>query len=84
MNKKKVVLTDGLTVTKCYKTSDGEMFEDFDEAKTHQLRLNFCENLGQHFEDLSSNEFATVQDAIMEDLDGLTEIFQDYITMKGR
>jgi len=76
---------EGLTVTKCYKASDGEMFEDFAEAKNHQLRLNFCANLEAHLadNDIPIAERYITTDAIMKDLDGLADVFQAYIEMKG-
>ena len=71
----------GMTVTKCYKTTDGEVFEDFEDAKTHQIRLNFCDRLEEHLESLeyASGDSARDTDIIMEELDGLAEIFKNYL-----
>ena len=85
MSEKKVRGIRGLTISECYKTSDGEIFDKLGDAKEHQIRFNFCEALDKHLNTLGlpDRESAIVTDAVMEDLDGLVEIFTDYIAMRG-
>jgi hypothetical protein len=90
-NENDVVMDTGLTISKCYKASDGEVFEDYEEAKTHQIRVNFCESLEDHLEDtvrvaglkLEDEERALLTDAIMNHLDEWAELFQIYIEERG-
>lgn len=80
MAEKKVQGVRGLTISQCYKTSDGEVFDTLDEAKEHQIRFNFCEELEKHLKmlDMGDGERAIVTDAIMENLNGLSYIFELY------
>ena len=73
-------LVAGLKLTKCWMASDGETFTDEEEAKRHQVRHNFCRRLATHFEnqDIGSDDVAAATDAIMEDLDGVANIFAVY------
>lgn len=81
MAEKKVKGVRGLTISECYKTSDGEIFDKLGDAKEHQIRFNFCEALDKRLKtlDLSDSESAIVTDAIMENLNGMVLIFECYI-----
>jgi len=59
-----------LTIKQCWQTSDGDTFTDEIEAKRHQIRHNFCNRLAGHLD---------MQNLSMEDLDGITGIFETYI-----
>ena len=82
---------DGLTVTKCYKCSDGEVFENFSEAKEHQIRSDFCEALDEHIDDyvrvggckLETDEKALMTDAIMGCLDEWEVLFDNLREARG-
>lgn len=75
----------GVVLSKCFKTTDGEVFDDYDEATEHQLRVNVCERLERHWVDsmVNSCDAAIATDAIMKNLKGLVSIFQIYLEEKG-
>jgi hypothetical protein len=83
MPNKKVKGISGLELSQCYRTSDGEIFDSVEEAKRHQIRYNFCENLTKHLErpelDTPQEDIAIITDAIMEDLDGMAIVFERYL-----
>lgn len=89
--KKSEKMPIGLKVTECYKCSDGEVFEDFSEAKEHQIRSYFCEALEDLFDDhvrvaggrLTSTEKALMTDAIMGCLDEWEVLFYNLREARG-
>lgn len=89
--KSKEKMPIGLMVTRCYKCSDGGVFEDFSEAKEHQNRLDFCEALDEHIDDyvrvagcrLEQDEKALLTDAIMGCLDEWEGLFLSYRNARG-
>ena len=80
MTEKPVKGIRGLTITECFKTSDGEMFDKLGDAKEHQIRFNFCQSLANHLEtlDIGSDDCNITTDTIMEDLNGLAYVFELY------
>ncbi len=74
-------ILEGLKLTKCWQTSDGETFVNEAEAKRHQIRSNFCGRLATHLEilDIGSDDCNITTDVIMEDLDQLANIFEIYL-----
>ena len=77
----KIKVLKELTIKQCWQTSDGDTFTDEIEAKRHQIRHNFCNRLAGHLDmqNLSREDRAVIIDSIMEDLDGITGIFETYI-----